>query len=689
MTALNFPDSPAAGDIYDAPNGVQYQYDGISWNVLSAAAGVPGPAGPQGEPGPVGPIGPIGFRYAGRVGTEADLAGLIDVADLYDVYVTNDTGIGYQVVPVSQNANGKGWNVMGRFVGQDGAEGPQGPAGVDGVEGPEGPQGMPGLGLRFVMRVPTVGDLPATATQGDIYIVEATGDGHVWDETIPGFINSGPIVGPTGSQGSTGPQGEAGVQGPAGADGEVGPAGPQGEQGITGADGPQGIQGEVGPQGAQGIQGETGPAGADGAAGVDGAAGPKGDTGDQGIQGEVGPKGDQGVPGEVGAEGPVGPAGAQGDTGPVGPQGEVGPKGDTGDQGIPGLGITFKGRVATVGDLPATAIQGDMYIVEADGNAWVWSDTVSAFENAGPIVGPTGSQGEAGPTGATGPEGQQGPAGPTAVSVDANNTSVIGTDGLLFTPAPDLTGYVPRTGADMTGQLNFKGDGAVSFQFDNGFNFQGLAQSSALRMGTKSLLGFTADDVVAAVPFRLTSEPTVDTHAVTKKYVDDKVAAGGGNTSGLPTTGGTMTGTITLPTTIQSLLWGASTYNIFGANGGVAVRYGNSNIVNFTGTGTTFTQKITTPGTGQGIEFGSGGGYLSKVSAGIGAYIGGQLRLTIGSTDHKSTVPILLPADPVNALEAATKQYADNKPTIVSIPAGGTPPDASLYPNNTLLVEYV
>jgi hypothetical protein len=172
--------------------------------------------------------------------------------------------------------------------------------------------------------------------------------------------------------------------------------------------------------------------------------------------------------------------------------------------------------------------------------------------------------------------------------------------------------------------------------------------------------------------------------AVTKAYVDS--ASSGG--AYLPLAGGTMTGVITLPTTVQSLTWGASTYNIFGANGGVAVRFGNANIVNFTSTTATFYQKITTAGTGQGVEFGSGGGYLAKVGTGIGAYCGGQQRLVIGATEHTSSVPIVLPADPTTALQAAPKQYIDAKPTIVSAPAGSTPPDTASYPNNTLFVEF-
>jgi hypothetical protein len=284
-----------------------------------------------------------------------------------------------------------------------------------------------------------------------------------------------------------------------------------------------------------------------------------------------------------------------GQDGAVGPQGEAGPKGDQGDQGIPGLGIRYQGRVATVGDLPATSVQGDLYVVDATGDAWVWSDTTAVFENAGPIVGPTGPQGESGATGAVGPQGATGPKGDTGPQ---------GPQGIQGPPGADGSG-------------------------------------------------------------------------------------GGAN---LPLAGGTMTGTITLPTTIQSLLWGTSTYNIFGANGGVAIRYGNSNIVNFTATGGTYTQKITTAGTGVGVEFGSGGGYLSKVGTGIGFYAGGQQRFSVNDVLHKSLVPIELPADPTLPLHSATKAYVDAKVAtsaqIVSIPASATEPDASSYPNGTLLVTY-
>jgi hypothetical protein len=206
--------------------------------------------------------------------------------------------------------------------------------------------------------------------------------------------------------------------------------------------------------------------------------------------------------------------------------------------------------------------------------------------------------------------------------------------------------------------------------------------------GSKSgyMIEIATGKVTFSIAPKCTFAPVEVSDLTNKAYVDSAVSS---STAFLKTTGGTMTGGITLPTTVQSLTWGASTYNIFGANGGVAVRYGNANIVTFTATGSTFIQKITTPGTGIGVEFGSSGGYLSKVGTGIGAYTGGGLRFTIDTSAISSTVPIAISVPATAANHAVTKSYVDALPTIVSIPAGGTAPDAALYPNNTLLVEYV
>lgn len=267
-----------------------------------------------------------------------------------------------------------------------------------------------------------------------------------------------------GAQGPQGPQGPQGEPGPAGADGAQGPQGEQGIQGIQGEQGPQGEQGIQGPQGEQGlrgiqgIQGETGPQGDQGPQGIQGEEGLQGIQGEQGLQGPKGDKGDQGIQGIQGIQGEPGPQGDQGiqgpkgDTGNTGPQGEPGPQGytglsayqvaqlegftgtqsewiaslegDVGPMGPQGVSITLIGSVPTVGDLPSTGNDvNDAYIVDADGDLWVWATT--GWYSAGQIVGPQGLTGPAGTTGATGATGPGVAAGGTTGQVLAK---VDGTD---------------------------------------------------------------------------------------------------------------------------------------------------------------------------------------------------------------------------------------------------------------------
>ncbi len=99
----------------------------------------------------------------------------------------------------------------------------------------------------------------------------------------------------------------------------------------------------------------------------------------------------------AGPQGPAGPTGPQGLQGPAGPQGLAGPQGPAGQDGT---GVQIVGTVATVGNLPASANSGDLYIVQADGNGYVWDGTM--WTNVGQIQGPQGPQGA---------PGTQGPAG--------------------------------------------------------------------------------------------------------------------------------------------------------------------------------------------------------------------------------------------------------------------------------------
>ena len=165
--------------------------------------------------------------------------------------------------------------------------------------------------------------------------------------------------------------------------------------GTPGPPGPPGPQGPVGPPGPQGLPGPEGP---------------KGDTGATGAQGPTGATGAQGPTGATGAQGPPGATGAQGATGPAGPQG---PEGQQGEQGAAGTGITMQGSVPTEADLPATATQGDAYIVQEDDSLWIYDGT--AWVSGGSIQGPPGAQGPQGPQGDTGPQGSTGAQGPQGV----------------------------------------------------------------------------------------------------------------------------------------------------------------------------------------------------------------------------------------------------------------------------------
>ena len=147
-------------------------------------------------------------------------------------------------------------------------------------------------------------------------------------------------------------------------------------QGLAGPQGEVGPQGPQGPAGNDGAAGPQGPAGNDGAVGPQGPAGVDGGAGSQGPQGEVGPQGPPGADGAAGGQGPAGADGVAGPQGPAGADGVAGPQGPAGNDGA-----------------------------------------------AGPQ----------GPAGADGAAGAQGPPGPNAVSADAGNVIITGSDGLVYT----------------------------------------------------------------------------------------------------------------------------------------------------------------------------------------------------------------------------------------------------------------
>jgi len=126
--------------------------------------------------------------------------------------------------------------------------------------------------------------------------------------------------------------------------------------------------------------------------------------------------------------------------------------GPTGPQGV---SLNVLGSVPTVGDLPATGnTANDAYIVQADGELYVWNES---WSSVGQIVGPTGPTGPTGPVGLTGPTGPTGApgdastvAGPTGPQGDAS--TVAGPTGPTGAPgdASTVAGPTGPTGADST-----------------------------------------------------------------------------------------------------------------------------------------------------------------------------------------------------------------------------------------------
>jgi collagen triple helix repeat protein len=148
-----------------------------------------------------------------------------------------------------------------------------------------------------------------------------------------------------------------------------------------------------------------------------------------------GQRGAQGARGAVGAQGPAGPVGAAGPQGPTGGTGSTGATGAQGPQGVkgdPGAGVHVTGSVATAGDLPGGAAEGDAYIVTATSHLHVWDG--AAWIDTGLVRGPDGPQGATGPTGPQGPAGPTGPTGPAGA--DGADGALAGYEIVQGAPVP-------------------------------------------------------------------------------------------------------------------------------------------------------------------------------------------------------------------------------------------------------------
>lgn len=145
-------------------------------------------------------------------------------------------------------------------------------------------------------------------------------------------------------------------------------------------------------------------------------------------------------------------------TGPTGPAGATGPQGLLGPTGPQGTSINLIGTVQTVNDLPVSANQNDAYIVETDGDLYIWDVVTEVWDNVGQIVGPQGEPGIQGPTGPMGQvgdpgtDGADGPVGPTGAQGPVGPQGFQGADGNDGSQGPigptGPTGPIGETGQE-------------------------------------------------------------------------------------------------------------------------------------------------------------------------------------------------------------------------------------------------
>jgi hypothetical protein len=124
--------------------------------------------------------------------------------------------------------------------------------------------------------------------------------------------------------------------------------------------------------------------------------------------------------------------------GPEGPEGPDGPKGDD------GTSVVIQGSVAEIADLDdiVNPEPGDLYIVIADGDGYVWDG--QHWNDVGPIQGPEGPPGEKGDKGDEGDKGDQG----DSISLKGSVQQVADLDNIQDPEVGDL--YVVSTNGDGT-----------------------------------------------------------------------------------------------------------------------------------------------------------------------------------------------------------------------------------------------
>ena len=306
-----------------------------------------------------------------------------------------------------------------------------GPQGQQGNTGPSGP------GFAFQGSVATVANLPNPSTQGYAYLVTATGDLHIYSGTA--WINSGPIKGPKGDEGDPGSEVEL-----------------------------QKTATEIQWRRVGAATWTTLVLLAD-LKGVAGASVELRKTTTE-IQWRL-----------VGAASWITLVALDDIKGPVG---------DTGLTGPPGPGFSYRGAVATVGDLPIPSTQGFGYKVLATNDLHIFNG--SAWVNAGQLQGPKGDTGDQGNQGIQGNPGAGFSYQGTVATVAALPTPSTQGFGFKVLATNDLhiyNGTAWVNAGPLQGPKGDQGDQGNQGPPGNSFSYQGTVATVAA-LPTPSTQGF-------------------------------------------------------------------------------------------------------------------------------------------------------------------------------------------------------
>lgn len=279
--------------------------------------------------------------------------------------------------------------------------------------------------------------------------------------------------------------------------------------------------------------------------------------------------------------------------------------------------------------------------------------------------------------------------GPEQITVGANlslRNGALAANAAPFTISSLLAGTVPA-GGDLVPLGQAGNNTAVSYtQFMNGLaGVSNVDVSHLLVTPTGGTTPYRLGDLAAnTLPLAggtltgaltLTSDPTTNQQAATKRYVDSQVA------TTLPKTGGTLTGPVTLAADPATALGAATKQYVDGSVATSLARTGGS----LTGTlvlasdpsapmqaatkeyvdtrllrsGDTLTGTLTLAADP-----------VASLQAATKSYVDTQVAGTLSKAGGTLTGPLTLPGDPAAALQAATKHYVDAQ-AATSVPLSG------------------